>query len=143
MSTHPSAIDAQVGYELPPFARRPGFDHWNRFAAVNEEFVPIHMDDAAAREAGYPRAIGMGRLLWSYLHCMLRDWLDDDGRIVSVAAQFRGPQLRGDQAIARGRVTAVRDLSGERIVDLEVWIESGDGTVLAPGTATVAIRTAR
>lgn len=128
-----------VGDEVPPLVRTPGFAEWNRFAAVNHEFVPIHMDDNEGRRAGYDRAIGMGRLQWSYLHTMLRAWLSRDGRIVSVSAQFRAPNLRGAEVRAQGRVTAVRQHDGQRHVDLEVWIEDGHGNVMVPGRATVEL----
>lgn len=128
-----------VGHELPPFARTPGFEEWNRFAAVNCEFVPIHMDDDAARRAGYERAIGMGRLQWSYVHTMLRHWLCGNGRILRVSLEFRRPNLRGEPVTARGRVLAVRTDGNRSLVDLDVWIEDADGQVVAPGTATVEI----
>ena len=57
-----------VGTELPPLVRTTGFHNWNRYAAVNDEFVPIHMDDEAGRAQGFPGAFGMGNLMWSYLH---------------------------------------------------------------------------
>ena len=71
-----------VGTELPPFVRTTGFHNWNRYAAVNDEFVPIHMDDEAGRAQGFAGAFGMGNLMWSYLHNLVRDWMGDDGRIV-------------------------------------------------------------
>ena len=132
-------MDVEVGQELPTFERMSGFHAWNRYAAVNDEFVPIHMDDEAGRNAGYAGAFGMGNLQVSYLHAMLRDWLGDDGRVIRVACQFRAPNLRGLKTIAGGRVTAVREERGERIVDLEVWTVTEEGTALAPGTATVAL----
>jgi hypothetical protein len=106
---------------------------------VNEEFVPIHMDDDAGRRAGNDGAFGMGNLQVAYLHAMLRQWIGDDGRIVSVSCQLRAPSLRGLRTIARGRVADVREGPVETIVDLEVWTETEDGAVLAPGTATVAL----
>ena len=68
-----------VGTEIPVFQRATGLQNWNRYAAVNDEFVDIHMDDDAGRAAGFPTAFGMGNLQWSYLHTMLRDWIGDDG----------------------------------------------------------------
>ena len=132
-------MDVQVGEELPTFERMSGFHAWNRYAAVNEEFVPIHMDDDAGRNAGNPGAFGMGNLQIAYLHALLRQWIGDDGRIVSVGCQLRAPNLRGLRTIARGRVTAVHEADGETLVDLDVWTETEEGTVLAPGTATVAL----
>ena len=128
-----------VGDELVAGLRRTGFAEWNRFAAVNDEFVPIHMDDEEGRKAGYPGAIAMGRLHWSYVHRMLRDRLPEDGRIVAVSLQFRGPTLRDVPFDVKARVTGVRQVDGEQHVDLDVRIEDESGAVLAPGTATVAL----
>ncbi|HLG67146.1 MAG TPA: hypothetical protein VKV36_04660 [Acidimicrobiales bacterium] len=132
-------MEATIGQELPVFERMSGFHAWNRFAAVNEEFVPIHMDDEAGKRAGYPGAFGMGNLQVAYLHALLRQWIGDEGRIVNVSCQMRAPNLRGLRTTARGRVTAVRQEGADTLVDLEVWTETEEGTVLAPGTATVAL----
>jgi acyl dehydratase len=128
----------RVGDSLPAFERSPGFHHWNRYAAVNDEFVPIHMDDEAGRAAGYESAFGMGNLQFAYLHNVLRGWMGDDGRIVRVACQFRSANVKGQTVTAGGTVTGVRDEDGRRLVDVEVWTEEQGGARLAPGTATVA-----
>jgi acyl dehydratase len=134
-----NASDIAVGQEIPPFSRKTGFEVWNRFAAVNYEFVPMHMDDEAARAAGHPGAIGMGRLQWSYLHNALEQWLGEHGRVIRVGAQFRSLNLKGMTLTAKGKVTAIRTENDETLVDLDVWVEGDDGKVLAPGTATVAL----
>ena len=36
-------------------------------------------------------------------------------------------------------MTEIREGAEDTIVDLEVWTETEDGTVLAPGTATVEL----
>jgi len=130
-----------VGTELPAFVRTTGFHNWNRYAAVNDEFVPIHMDDEAGRAQGFPGAFGMGNLMWSYLHNLVRDWMGDDGRIVAMGSSFRSPNLRDMTIEARGTVTAVRDENGERLVDLELAVVDHDDPdkVLVPATATVAL----
>jgi acyl dehydratase len=131
---------AKVSDRLPPFVRSPGLDHWNRYAAVNDEFVPIHMDDEAGREAGYPSAFGMGNLQWSYLHNMLRAWLGDDGDIERISLQFRAPNIKGQTLTAGAAVTAVREgLGGERMLDLDIWVEDQTGNRMAPGLATVRL----
>ena len=132
-------MEVSIGQELPTFERMSGFHAWNRYAAVNEEFVPIHMDDEAGRRAGNQGAFGMGNLQVAYLHAMLRQWLGDEGRILKLACQMRAPNLRGLKTIAGGRVTDVRREAGETHVDLEVWTRTEEGTVLAPGTATVVL----
>jgi acyl dehydratase len=130
---------ATVGDTLPTFERTTGLHNWNRYAAVNDEFVPIHMDDEAGRAAGYPTAFGMGNLQWSYLHNMLRGWLGDDGDIRTLSCQFRAPNTKGMTVTARGVVSAVRAEGGSRTIDLEVWTEDADGNKLAPGVATVVV----
>ncbi|HEX3963103.1 MAG TPA: MaoC/PaaZ C-terminal domain-containing protein [Trebonia sp.] len=131
--------DIKVGDELPSFTRTTGFDNWNRYAAVNDEFVPIHMDDEAGRAAGYPTAFGMGNLQWAYLHDLVRDWLGDDGAIVSLKCQFRAANTKGMTVTARGVVSAVREDGGKRIAELDIWTEDGEGAKLAPGSAIVEL----
>ena len=139
------AASVTIGTEVPEYVRTTDLANWNRYAAVNDEFVPIHMDDDAGRAAGFPSAFGMGNLLWAYLHNMLRDWIEADfagnGRIVSVDLSFRKPNLRGQTVAARGTVTAVREEDGATIVDLDVAVVDRDApaTVLAPGKATIAV----
>lgn len=128
----------RVGDELPPFGRETGFHNWNRYAAVNDEFVPIHMDDEAGRAAGYPTAFGMGNLQWAYMHNMLRQWIGDSGRIVSVSCQFRAPNTKGQTVTARGVVASVRHEDGTCHADIDLWTEDQSGSRLAPGTASVA-----
>ena len=101
----------------PSFVRTTGFHNWNRYAAVNDEFVPIHMDDEAGRAQGFPGAFGMGNLMWSYLHNLLRDWMGDDGRIVTMACSFRSPNNRGMTVEARGTSPRCATRTAERLVD--------------------------
>jgi acyl dehydratase len=135
----PRARDAKAGDELPPLTRTTGLENWNRYAAVNDEFVPIHMDDEAGRAAGYPTAFGMGNLQWSYLHILVRDWLGEDGRIASLSCQFRGANTKGMTVTVRGVVTAVRTEGGRRYGELDIWTEDDEGRKLAPGSATVEL----
>jgi acyl dehydratase len=132
-------VTVKVGDRLPPFRRTTDLETWNRFAAVNDEFFAIHMDDEAGRAAGYPTALGMGNLQWSYLHNVLRGWIGDRGRILRLSCRFAGPNTRGMVVIATGVVTAVREEADSQEIDLEVWTEDGDGGRLAPGTATVVL----
>jgi acyl dehydratase len=128
-----------VGDEIPSFERATGFANWNRYAAVNDEFVPIHMDDGAGRDAGYPSAIGMGNLQWAFLHNVLREWMGDEGRIEQIACQFRSPNVKDQTVTARGRIETIRPQSDRVLVDLTVWTDVPGGDQLAPGTATVSL----
>jgi acyl dehydratase len=140
MTQTDNARTAQVGDTLPTLQRTTAFHNWNRYAAVNDEFVPIHMDDEAGKAAGYPTAFGMGNLQWAYLHNMIRGWLGDEGRITKIGVQFRAPNTKGMTVTAHGVITAVRDEDTGRVIDVEVWTEDQDGNKLAPGNATVLLK---
>ncbi|MGZ4704692.1 MAG: MaoC/PaaZ C-terminal domain-containing protein [Acidimicrobiales bacterium] len=112
MSAPVEWVDVEVGHEIPPFVRQTGFANWNRFAAVNDEFIPIHMDDAEAVKVGQKAAFGMGNLRVAYLHNALEAWLGSSGGIVEVAVQFRGLNFKGDTLTAGGSVTQVEPLDG-------------------------------
>lgn len=138
MTTVSPALEAAVGDPIPAFTRVTGLATLNRYAAVNYEFVPIHMDDEEGRKAGYPRAFGMGNLSTAYILNALREWIGEGGTIRSLSIQFRRANLRDTTISATGTVIAVRDEDGERIIDLDVWTEDDEGR-LAPGTAVVSI----
>jgi acyl dehydratase len=129
----------KAGDELEPFSRETDLAVWNRYAAVNDEYVPIHMDDEAGRASGLPGAIGMGNLQWAYLHNVVRQWIGEKGRIVTMACQFRNPNLRGQTVTAHGRVTKVEVGPDGVDVDLDVWTQDQDGNKLAPGSCTVRL----
>ena len=129
----------KVGDQVPEFKREGTYFHWNRFAAVNDEFAGHHMDDEVGRHEGFDAAFIMAPLEHAYLHAMLRDWMDHLGRIVRIDIRLKAPLLRGRWLTAGGEVTGVRREGGEVFVDLEVWEVDDQGTRLAPGTATIAL----
>jgi acyl dehydratase len=134
--------DVKVGDELTVFSRETGLENWNRFAAVNDEFVPIHMDDQAGQAAGYPAAFGMGNLQWAYFHNALRAWLDGRGEIRSLSCQFRSPNLKGMTISVKGRVTEVVPGDEGLLVTFDLHTESEDGSTLAPAKAVVVLSNA-
>lgn len=132
-------MDLTPGAEIPPLVRKTGFAHWNRFAAVNDEFVPIHMDDQAGREAGFPSAIGMGNLIWAYFHRLLRDWLDGAGRIEKISARYAQPNLRDSTLTVGAKVAEVSQAAGATRVVLDLVAEDDAGRRLVTGQATVLV----
>ena len=131
-------VDAlEVGQQIPEVVRTTTLDNWNRFAAVNDEFVPIHMDDEAGKAAGYPSAFGMGNLQWSYLHNVVRDWAGDNATILKVSCKFRGANTKGQTVTAGGVVRAINREGSRTLVELDIWTKNQDGVPLAPGSATV------
>jgi acyl dehydratase len=136
-STAPWEIEA--GASLPSFERVSDFAHWNRYAAVNDEFVPMHMDPEAGRAAGQRDAFGMGNLRISYLHNLMRDWLGDEGDIVAFACQFRGFSFKGDVLTARASVVSREERDGAQMLHLALGVDNQDGLDTTPAEASVLL----
>jgi acyl dehydratase len=130
----------QIGDQLPEFLRTTGFGEWNRYAAVNDEFIPIHMDDEAGRAAGNDKgAFGMGNLRLAYLTNMLRAWIGDDGEIRSLRAQYKAMNQKGDQLRAVGEVVGKEMVGGDALVHLKIDVIDQNGASTTPGRATVVL----
>jgi acyl dehydratase len=128
-----------VGDALPPFTRQTTIESWNRFAAVNDEFIPIHMDDEAGQQAGNPAgAFGMGNLRLSYLMNLLRDWCGDEGDIRAVDVRYTALNQKGDVLTAVGTVRDVKEGTGELVVTIDVDVLNQEQVSTAPGRAVVA-----
>lgn len=132
--------DLTVGSSIGEVRKQTGFDNWNRFAAVNYEFVPIHMDDEAGRAAGMPGAFGPGNMLITYLHALVRDWMGEHGCLTALSAQFRQPNTKGEIVLG-GDVVSVDREGADTVVHLDIWARNAEGAPLTPGQAVVRFAT--
>ena len=139
MAINVSFDSVEVGQQLPEFTRKTDFDNWNRFAAVNDEFISIHMDDEMARAMGQPGAIGMGNLRWTYLLNALREWAGDEAEIVNMNVQFRGTNLKNDVLRTRAVVAEKKTENGRNLVVLDIDVLNQNDETATPGHATIAL----
>lgn len=137
------ALDAPefaVGAAVPPYVRPAGLEAWNRYAAVNDEFVGIHMDDEIGRAAGYPGAIGMGNLVWAWLHAMVEDWLGGRGALEHLECRFKVPAFKGDEITCSGTVTGHGTREGAAgVLELELRVAKQTGEQLVTAQATAVL----
>ncbi len=131
--------DVEIGQEIPAFERKTDFMNWNRYAAVNDEFVFVHMDDEVGKAAGQGAAFGMGNLRWAYVINALQDWIGDEAEIRELSMQFRAINHKHDVLSARGFVSAKSVEDGEHLVTLDINVVNQDGAATAPGTAVVVL----
>lgn len=132
--------DVEVGQEIPTWSRETHFMNWNRYAAVNDEFVPFHMDDEAGRAAKNEQgAFGMGNLRYNYLLNMLRDWIGDEGEIREVGCQYRSINQKHDVLTCKGTITEKTVENGEHLVRLDVNVVNQGGDETCPGHAVVVL----
>jgi acyl dehydratase len=131
--------DVEIGQEIPAFERKTDFMNWNRYAAVNDEFVFVHMDDEVGKAAGQGAAFGMGNLRWAYVINALQDWVGDEAEIRELSMQFRAINHKHDVLTTRGVVSAKSVEDGEHLVTLDINVVNQDGAATAPGTAVVVL----
>jgi hypothetical protein len=131
--------DVEEGESLPPFQRYTDLMNYNRFAAVNDEYVYHHADIDVANSRGQKDVDGMGLLQFAYLHNLLRQWIGPAGDIREVDVQYRANNGRGDVLTCNGLVVRKYQQDGLNLVDLDIWAENQKGETLAPGTATVSL----
>jgi len=131
--------DVEVGQEVPPVERETDFMNWNRYAAVNEEFVYLHMDDAVAKAAGQGEAFGMGNLRWAYVMNALQDWIGDEAEVRDLSMQFRAINKKHEVLTTQAVVTEKKVEDGENRVYLDVNVVNQEGVAGAPGKAIVVL----
>ena len=136
--------DVSVGDEMPAWSRTTDFMHWNRYAAVNDEFVPFHMDDEAGRRAGNQQgAFGMGNLRYAYLVNALRDWIGDEAEIREIGCQYRAINQKNDTLTVVGKVVEKATADGENRVKLTTNVMNQAGEATCPGHAVVVLPSRR
>ena len=122
------------------WSRKTDFMNWNRYAAVNDEFIPIHMDDEAGRAAANEQgAFGMGNLRFAYILNALREWAGDEAEIRELECQFRAINQKNDVLTVTGTVTDKRVEDGENRVYLKVDVVNQHGAPTCPGHAIVVL----
>jgi len=131
--------DIEIGQEVPAFERETDFMNWNRYAAVNEEFVYVHMDDEAGKAAGQGEAFGMGNLRWAYILNALREWAGDEAEIRDLSLQFRAINHKHDVLRTTGVVTDKKQENGENLVMLDINVLNQNDEKTAPGRAVVVL----
>ena len=132
--------DVNVGDKLPSWSRKTDFMHWNRYAAVNDEFVYIHMDDEAGRAAlNEQGAFGMGNLRYAYIANALRDWIGDEATIREMSCQFRAINQKDDVLTVVGTIEEKKVENGENQVYLSINVVNQHGEETCPGHAIVVL----
>jgi acyl dehydratase len=132
--------DIKVGDQIPAWSRKTDFMNWNRYAAVNDEFIYIHMDDRAGRAGGNEAgAFGMGNLRFAYILNALRDWLGDEAEIRELQCEFRAINQKNDMLTVVGTVTEKRTEENEDRVYLDVNVVNQSGVKTCPGKVIVVL----
>jgi acyl dehydratase len=128
-----------VGDDVPPWDMAlvdPA--RMRTMAAILRDPYPVHWDRAANERLGLGgRVINQGPLNLGYIVNMLHAWAGP-ASVRRLTVSFGRPVLDEDVVTARGTVTALDEVDGERRATCEVRLTRGDETVVT-GTAVVAV----
>ena len=110
-------------------------------AAILRDPNPLHWDRqaVAALKLGLgERTINQGPLGLGYMVNMLHAWAGP-GCIRRLVTRFPQVVLDGERVVARGSITALREVEGELLADCSIRLEHAERGVLLEGEATVAL----
>ena len=108
------------------------------FAALSEDFNPLHLDPAFAATTAFERPIVHGMLLASLFSGLLGQQLPGKGSIyLGQSLSFKLPVFVGDEVTAEVEVTALR--SDKPIATLTTRIFTQDGALAVTGEAVVKL----
>ncbi len=110
-----------------------------QYAGASGDFNPLHTDEVYATQvAGFPSVFAHGMLTMGMTARVLTDWIGD-GRLLSYKARFVKQVWPGDTLTARAEITALRDVDGDPVADIEVVTRNQNGDIVLNGTATARI----
>ncbi|WP_298916580.1 MaoC family dehydratase [uncultured Algimonas sp.] len=108
------------------------------FAQITGDHNPIHVDDAAARAAGFDGRIAHGALSASFISAVLGNNLPGPGAVfVELNLRFRKPAMIGDEVTAVAVVEEINDRTGR--VRMKCHCEVG-GVKICRGDAGVFVK---
>lgn len=131
----PAIADLSVGDRLPAMTKRASRAQLFLYSAASFNPHRIHYDRDYAATEGHADILVHGPLQGSWLTQYLTDWIGPRGRLRSVTWQNRVSAFPDQDLEFHGRVLAIDAATAE--IEIEVWEQAADGTVLMPGTATV------
>jgi hydroxyacyl-ACP dehydratase HTD2-like protein with hotdog domain len=135
MTAQRLAGDVAVGDDLDAAVRNASRVQLFLYSAATHNPHRIHYDREYAATEGHPDVLVHGPLQGAWLSQYVTDWAGPRGRLLTLTWQNRRSAVPEHDYVLHGVVRAVND----GVVELEVSLQDGDGTVLAPGTATVRL----
>jgi len=131
--------EVEVGREIPALVKKPTPQQLVKWAGASGDFYQIHYDKDFALGNNLPGIIVHGALKSAWLGQLLGDWVGLKGFVKKFKCDFRGMDVPGDTLTCRGVVTKKYMEGPERLVELDIWMENGQGEKTTPGSALVAL----
>jgi acyl dehydratase len=125
------------GDALPDLVKEPGVSQLVKYSAGSGDFNPLHHDYNFPQAKEIGSIIVHGRFKYASLGQLVSDWLGHSGRIKNISCQYRGMDLPNQAMTCRGTVNRKWEEEGEKLAELEIWVENAEGKKTTPGSALV------
>jgi hypothetical protein len=112
--------DVQIDEELEPVDKLPTEELAIDFFGRDNPTNPAFADAEAGRRMGVGGALVPGNIKLSWLVQFANRWAGPDGRVLSLRAVFRRPDIAQRPLTLAGRVVDKREEDGKKVVELEV-----------------------
>ncbi|MFN2425059.1 MAG: MaoC/PaaZ C-terminal domain-containing protein [Candidatus Binatia bacterium] len=134
----PRFDDINEGDTLPELRKTPTLQTLVKYSAGGGDFNPLHHDYNFAQARQIGSIIVHGRFKYASLGELVSNWLGHDGRIRKLSCQYRGMDLPDKEFVCKGVVKKKKTTdAGQRVVELDVWVENAEGKKTTPGSAVV------
>ena len=131
--------EIQEGQSLPRLEKGPGMTQLVKYAAGSGDFNPLHHDYKFPQAKQLGSIIVHGRFKYAALGELVSNWLGHHGRIRKISCQFRGMDFPDQKIVCAGKVVRKWEENGERLAQLSIWTENGEGKQTTPGEAIVLL----
>jgi acyl dehydratase len=128
----------QVGEELPPFVVALTLQRLAMEAGANRDFALIHLDPAAAHEAGSPAVFANTTFIETLLEALLRSWAGSFARIRRLRFRMSDFSCVGETLRAEGRVLSRHEADGEVTLEVEIAVDGDQRGRTVEGQASVS-----
>jgi len=132
--------DFAEGDALPTLDKAPGVTQLVKYAAGGGDFNPLHHDYAFPQAKALGSIIIHGRFKYAALGELVSNWLNHGGRIVKLACQYRGMDMPDKPMTLGGTVVRKWQENGEKLAELELFVQDAEGKNTTPGSAIVALK---
>ncbi|MBQ30151.1 MAG: acyl dehydratase [Acidimicrobiaceae bacterium] len=137
MTKYPTLASTNVGDQLPLMGKSANEAELFLYSAASFNPHRIHYDRAYAHHEGHQDTVVHGPLQGSWLTQFVTDWAGPNARLISIEWQNRASVFVDEEVQFSGTVVALDPL--ESIVELEIFEQKIDGTILMPAKAHVRL----
>lgn len=126
------------GDAIPPATRTPTRLRVLQFLGASWMWGSQFYNPATAERMGLAGLVVPGPMKHAFLQQYLSSWLGGSGAIRRLQVAHRRPDVQDAELTLSGVVTRTYEADGERLVDMELYIDNPNGDRSLRGSATIA-----